>query len=350
MRILRRFLLPGRSVGSQGFLKHGNRWDLHQLDVRVETEKTRKLEARRRFFLAVRTLLLAALLVGLGVAGKRGYDRIFYDNGEFKLTRLGIDSDGKFSETEISGVGGVTIGMDLMEVDLDEVCQRIEALPGVGEAVVKRELPDTLLIRVRERHPVAWLSSPPHGIRPRSIEHGFLLDAEGNVFRCLEMTGTLRALPVVDALDIDQPSDGELLESESIQRGLDLIHRSEQLFEGQNLEIAEVKLVKEWALECVCRDGMTVTFDKHEVERGLMDLFAIVEKMRDSPLKLATVNLGPSRNIPVTFQGDVDVANLPIQDKPAIERGAGESFQGSPQAREPEKEKEKHLRSILKGG
>lgn len=58
---------------------------------------------------------------------------------------------------------GVRIGDPLLGVDMDAVKARVEELPWVERAEVVRQLPDTLLVRLGERRPVAlWQSNGRH--------------------------------------------------------------------------------------------------------------------------------------------------------------------------------------------
>ena len=346
MRIIRS-LHPRKN--SRGFLSRirpaaVDSWQSHQLNCNVSTRSGRKKQFRTRSKLLIRSLAILCLMVSVPVLAKLGYDHIFHESEEFKLDRLVILTDGDLAESAIAEAGGVSAGMDLMELDLEEVRSRLEDLPNVAEAEVTRELPDRLEIRVKELVPVAWLSCPPQGIRPMNTERGFLLDAEGNVFRCLELHDGMKALPVIEALKIARPAEGTILQSESIRKAIELITRSDTFFEGLGLEVAEVRIVTEWSLDCVYRDGMIASFAMNDIERGLLDLNHIVRKMRLRSMQLETVNLVVTKNIPVTFAAGVDASVLEADDAETEEIAGQES---EPAEREEER---KHLRSILKGG
>jgi len=259
--------------------------------------------------------------------------------------RLVVRTDGGLSEARIAGAAGIETGMDLMQIDLDAVRERLEDLPNVRRAIVTRTLPDQLLVAVEEHIPVAWLSCPPQGIRARSRDRGLLIDELGTVFRCLGGTSEADALPVIDAYRIARPVEGGIVESREVHAALALIDRSDRLFDGRGLDIEEVRVKNEWSLECLYRDGMTVTFDRHQVERGLDDLSLIVDKIRTTPLQIATVNVAVRKNIPVTFQGEVDWERLSEAEAALPGADPGEETGEAILDR-----REKHLRSILSGG
>jgi len=320
-----------------------DQWQSHQLNANVSTNTGQRKQRKTRSRLLVKVLFVLGILSALPFAGKWGYDRIFFESRDFKLIRLVIVTDGDLSESKIAETGGVVSGMDLMELDLDLVRGKIEDLPVVAKAEVSRELPDKLEIRVKERVPVAWLSCPPQGIRPMNIERGYLIDDKGNVFRCLELHNGMKRLPVIEALKIARPAEGTILQSEAIRRAIELINLSEETFGGMGLEVAEIRIVTEWSLECVYRDGMVASFAMNDIERGMLDLFHIVKKMRLRSLQLATVNLVTMKNIPVTFADGVDAAALQPDDSGPVDKEAEAAVSG-------EVEEQKHLQSILKGG
>lgn len=308
-----------------------------------------KLPARsraKRRSLIIRSVAILCLCATLPIGAKWGYDNIFYKNEEFVLKRLNIQTDGVLSEARLAGIANVASGMNLMELDLEAIRAQVEKLPQVEKASVTRELPDRINLIVRERMPVAWLSSPPLGIRPWDMERGYLLDAEGVLFRCLDLNDGMKSLPVVESFKITEPVEGSRIDSEGVRSGLKLILESDQRFLEQGLSISEVRVRDEWAVEAVYQSRLMVTFGVFDYSRGLDDLALILGNAEGSGQRLATVNVAAMKNIPVTFAGPVGPAG-------ADSSGSGPS-QGSPMANDaafsPENEQEKHLRSILNGG
>lgn len=316
-------------------------WFLLEADMDGAPASPRRRKARRG--LVVKLLALACLCVSLPLGGKWAYQEVFFENEEFILKRLSIRTDGALSETGLAEVANVSAGMNLMELDLDAIRERIEKLPHVEEASVFREMPDRLNVIVRERIPIAWLSCPPQGIRPGDMERGFLIDEKGFIFRCLDLTDGLLNLPVIEAFKMIEPVEGTRLDTEGIDSAIALIAESDDIFNNGSMPIHQVRLVNEWSIECVYRSGLEVTFGMFEIERGMQDLVTILNKTGSVGTALASVNVAMRKNIPITFAEPIDDAAISVVAEPVEEE---ESADENPR----EKQRENHLRSILKGG
>ncbi len=295
--------------------------------------------------LLIRAAAILCLCVSIPVGAKWTYDNIFYKNAEFVLRRLDISSDGVLSQTKLSEIANVSPGMNLLELDLGLIRDQIELLPQVAKVSVNREMPDRLVIQVRERAGVAWLSCPPQGVRPWDMERGFLMDDQGYLFRCLDLTDEMKSLPVVETFKMDKPTEGSRLDSAPVKNALKLIVESERRFLSDDMLVEKIRLPNEWSMECAYRNGLKVTYDVYDVPRGLDDLALILLETEKAGQTLLTVNVVAKKNIPVTFaESAIPVA----QDgnsaaPPAIEVP-------KPPAKPELSGQEKHLHSILSGG
>jgi len=319
-------------------------WILLDDDI-VPAKVPGRTRAKRRA-LIVRTVSILCLAISLPLLAKWGYGRIFFENEAFVLRRLNIQTDGVLSEARLAEIANVAAGMNLMELDLEAIRAQIEKLPQVEKASVTREMPDRINLIVRERMPVAWLSSPPLGIRPWDMERGYLLDAEGVLFRCLDLNDGMKSLPVVESFHLAEPVEGDTIASEGVRSSLKLILDSDKRFLDQGLSVSEVRVRDEWAVECVYRNRLVVTFGVFDFPRGLDDLALILGKAEGSGQQLATVNVAAIKNIPVTFSGPTDAVELRESGGSGSDSGDGASGASF----SPENVQEKHLRSILNGG
>ncbi|MDF1739851.1 MAG: FtsQ-type POTRA domain-containing protein [Verrucomicrobiales bacterium] len=295
--------------------------------------------------LAIRALAILCLCVSIPLGAKWAYANIFYKNEEFVLQRLDISSDGLLSKAKLSEIANVSPGMNLMELDLGLIQDQIELLPQVAKVSVNREMPDRLVIQVRERIGVAWLSCPPQGIRPWDMERGFLMDDHGYLFRCLDLTDAMKSLPVVETFKLDAPTEGSSLDSAPARNALKLIIESERLFPAEGMLVEKIRLTNEWSMECAYRNGLKVTYDVYDVPRGLDDLALILLETEKAGQTLLTVNVVAKKNIPVTFaESAIPVSQGGDNASPAAIEVP------KPPAKPELSGQEKHLHSILSGG
>lgn len=328
----------------------------------------------RRHLLLARIAALACLSVSVPVAAKWGYGKVFFENEEFVLKALRIRTDGALSVARLAEIANVAPGMNLMDLDLSKIQGLISTLPQVEKATVTRELPDRLHVTVRERIPVAWLSSPPLGIRPWDMERGFLLDEEGYLFRCLDLNEGMKALPVVECFKMGEPVEGSRIDMPGVKAGLKLIVKSGAQLLEEGISLTGVRVRDEWAVECQFSNDLKATFAIHDFERGLKDLVLILDRMAEAGRSVTYANVAATKNIPVVLAalappagdagpelpaplptsagsdaaGAVPPASAPAGAATAASGKASDESFGEPLAKV--SAQEKHLRSILKGG
>lgn len=293
----------------------------------------------------VSAILLTLLTVSALV--RWAYRQAFYENSEFRLNRFVVQTDGVLSEADVANAARVELGMNLMTIDLKSVRERLAELPMVTSVEVNRELPDRLEVKIEERVPLAWLSCPPHGVRPRNTARGFLIDEHGEVFRCQKLLKRFLDLPVIETYHLPKPSEGAQMNSEEVKEAIRLVKESNRLFANDGLEVAEVRIRNAYSLTCRYNTQMEVTFGLKQLDRGLQDLRWIVTHAHSAGQQLATVNVMPSRNIPVTFYTPPSLQATPIESAPGSLRDLPAAVPGM----DPNEARlQRQLRSILNGG
>lgn len=135
-------------------------------------ERSRRAFARRQWarrWLRWKFVLAGLLIVGLLAGGVW----LLWFSSVFAVTEVEVTGLEDLREQQVLSVVGVTSGDQLVGVDPDDVESRVEAIADVREARVSRKWPDTVVIEVVEREPIAVVEV---GGRLRG------LDAEGAVF------------------------------------------------------------------------------------------------------------------------------------------------------------------------
>ncbi len=320
---------------------------LQQLDVRMRS----KAETRLRRVAVVRwvfkSVLVAASVIALGICARWIYEKTFYENVEFSLTDLQVESNGGLDYQRIVGEAGITEGMNLLSIDIEDVRARLGNLAQVESVEVTRQLPNQLKIRIFERFPMAWLECPALGIRSQTSHRGFLLDIDGAVLPCEALLRRYLALPVVRVRSLARVKPGARIESEQVIRALDLIGRSNEIFFEEQLEIVEVELRNEYSMKATYNSDAEVTFGMQDIGAQLQDLKLIMAHTLAQNRQMATLNLMARKNIPITyFNFPADGVESLRQEAQPVYRQPASTDPGSGEA-------ERHLdaiRSILSRG
>ena len=127
------------------------------LSVKVQSQQKRRERLRWLRSLLALVVAIVALVLGSWLGGGFALNRLVYENESFAVTEMDYRTDGIISENQLQDWGGVTVGDNLLSLDLLRIKRNIELTPRVKMASVERILPDTLQVRVKERVPMAQI-------------------------------------------------------------------------------------------------------------------------------------------------------------------------------------------------
>jgi cell division septal protein FtsQ len=158
--------------------------------------RTRPRVARRgktaRIVLALEIGGAAVLLLGLA---SYGYARLMASD-MLRVARVEVRGNSRLSEGEVRELVGPAVGENLLTVEIERLRERVIASPWVARANVRRSLPNTIEVEIRERAPLALAE----------LDKLYLMDATGAL---IDMYGPQTAgfdLPIVRGL---KELDGE---------------------------------------------------------------------------------------------------------------------------------------------
>lgn len=276
-------------------------WDRSEQEIDFGSSKTRRKPTKKSVPLVL-FQIVACLALGLSVPLiiKWSMDRQQVGNPDHVLKNLSIHTDGDLDEQQILRQSGLKRGLPLDPISAEHIQSRIEQLPRVESAIVRKQLPESLAIRVTERVPVAWLSCPAHKIRPLR-DQGMLIDQHGFVLRCHELKQPWLALPTIEINQVASPIEGVKLESNSLIKSLQLVGLLRPLESRFETRLIDIRPLKDWGLLCYFSNEVLATFHVDQLETGLANFVTILKETRRKNQRLATVNLAVMKNIPVTF-------------------------------------------------
>ncbi|MCB1063341.1 MAG: FtsQ-type POTRA domain-containing protein [Verrucomicrobiae bacterium] len=316
--------------------------------MKLNSRRGQRVRQSRRRAILIKASAIILTLLTVSAMVRWAYRQAFYENSEFRLNRFVVSTDGVLTEADIADAGRVEMGMNLMTIDLKAVRERLAVLPMVVNVEVNRELPDLLEVKVEERVPLAWLSCPPQGVRPRNTTKGFLIDEHGEVFRCQKLLKRFLDLPVIETYHLPMPSEGAQMDTVVIREAIRLIQESNRMFGPDGLEVREVRVKNPYSLTCLYNTQMEAVFGLKEIDRGLQDLRWIVTHAHSAGQQLATVNVMPTKNIPVTFYTPPSMPTGPHES--GLPRIGNLPSVGAPSDDDSAARMQRQLRSILNGG
>jgi cell division septal protein FtsQ len=273
----------------------------HLLDVKVRSHKATQHRNRRVLVIASKVVLAAAICIGLYFGVRLGAKRLFFENPDYRLTQIEVQTDGTLQRDQILKATGLREGENIFTVNLAHIQDCLQQLPQVDEVQVIRKMPGEIDIRVVERKPVAWLTSDKQISDPFASEVAFLVDARGVLMKEKKLLPEYLGLPLITGCTSESLEAGKVVESSEAKAALELLRLSARSFMQMRFQIREIDLSKGYCLLVSDKNHTRVTFGFNNLETQLQRLEQFLVYSDDSKRELETVNLLVQRNVPVTF-------------------------------------------------
>lgn len=176
----------------------------------------------------------AALL--LGTALWAGWSQVMHSE-RLKVKTVEVRGNHFLSEGEIRELLGPADGANILGLDIDDLKRRLRASPWLDDATVRRTLPDTLLVEVREREPLALAE----------VDRLYLMDGDGDLIDLYGSRTAAYDLPIVRGL----AGLGEDARRTRAARVAALLHDLGEL----QVEVSEITVEPSGDLSVVLRRG-----------------------------------------------------------------------------------------------
>ncbi len=108
-----------------------------------------KAKVLRSFYIS----LFAVSLVALGWSAYAVVS-YFHTSPRYEVQRVAVSGLHRVDENQVLAKVEFEVGTNVFKADLDDIRERVEQLEWVRHAIVKRILPDQILIKVNERQPI----------------------------------------------------------------------------------------------------------------------------------------------------------------------------------------------------
>jgi hypothetical protein len=276
------------------------------LDVKLRSDQVR---ARRTRLVSLSLLVVGGTALGLYLfwrAGEWTLDRFVYENPEFAIQRVDVQTDGVIAPEQIRRWSGVKPGANLIALDLAAVKRNIELVPAIDSVSIERVLPRTLKIRVTERVPVAQVSVPRADGANGIVVSVIQLDADGVVVQPLDprlctvpLSQRNSRLPVITGLNAYQLQVGRRIESAPLQSALQLLRAFGHSPMTGLVDLQRVDVSSPEILVVTTVQGSEITFGLEDFPRQFGRWRSIYDLARSMKKAIASLNLAVPNNIPM---------------------------------------------------
>jgi cell division septal protein FtsQ len=273
----------------------------HLLDVKIRSRTATQHRNRRVLVFFAKVALVLALAFGAYVGVRKAASRFFFDNPEYRLSAIEVQTDGNLSREQVLERAELREGENIFRVSLARVHDRLQQLPQVDEVQVVRKLPAEIDIKISERKPIAWITNEKQIADPFASEVAFLVDARGVLMKEKKLLPEYLGLPLITGCTSEALEAGKVVETSEVKSALELLRLSSGSFMQTRFQIREIDLSKGYCLAVTDKNHSRVTFGFDNLGTQLQRLEQFLIYADDSKQELATVNLLVQRNIPVTF-------------------------------------------------
>lgn len=269
-----------------------------------------------------------AAVVGIGWGVWQGIQRAFYQNPDFRLQVIDLNANPVIDEAGVAEAAEIDLTASLFEIDVDQVAAKLTTLPGIETAHAERHLPGKLLVRVTPRVPRAWISCPEAGLPEGRQAGGMLVDHDGTAYPCPAMQlESAAGLPMIRLPFSEKHpiQSGMPVKHPQFQHCLRLLESAREADPDAIAWIESVEQVNSWSLRILTREGTAATFGLGDHARQIQSLRAAMDHSSQRGYSIATINLIPKHNIPITVR---DESRVPPRAVPVAEPTQGEIQEG----------------------
>lgn len=147
------------------------------------------------------------------------------------VNAIGVHGVQRLSEADIVAASGITTGDHILLVDPDDVDTRVTALPYVETCTVQRMFPDTVLIDVEERVPVAVVL-----VHNQAYE----VDADRVVLRQLAAEADFPGPMITEVPGLGSIEPGQVLAQKEVEHALNVWYAFRDVAAVHGLTVSEI--------------------------------------------------------------------------------------------------------------
>jgi cell division protein FtsQ len=291
--------------------EHGKNRRLHRhhvLDVKLRSDQihaSRMRLARITFFVAFGTFFGLYLLWKVG---ELALNTFVYENPDFAIEQVDVQTDGKIATDQLRRWTGVKEGANLIALDLAAVKRNLELVSVIDSVSVERVLPHTLRVRVTEREPIAQVNVP-HADSAGGISVSvYQLDADGVVIQPLDprlcsvpLAQMNPQLPVIAGLNYFLLQPGRKIDLPQVQAALQLVAAFDRSPMAGLVDLQRVDVSEPRVIVATTGQGSEITFSLDNMDQQLQRWRQIYNLGLQQQKTIATADLAVANNVPVRW-------------------------------------------------
>jgi cell division protein FtsQ len=287
----------------------------HVLDVKLRSSQVHATRVR---------LVSLALVVTFGTvfglylfwrAGEWALNHFIYENPEFAIRHIDVQTDGVISTEQLRRWSGVKVGNNLLALDLANVKRNLELVSTIESVSVERVLPCTLRLSVTERDPIAQVDIP--GTSAGKIEVTvFQFDAAGYVMqpvdpreRVMPLSEVGGQLPVIVGMNIYELQPGCRVDSPQAQAALQLIAAFEESPMAGLADLRRIDVSSPEVLIATTEQGSEITFGLKNFDQQLRRWREVYDLGVQMNKAIASLDLSIPNNIPALW---MEARSIPV--------------------------------------
>ena len=283
----------------------------HLLEVTATAETERRRRNQKVLLYTCEAIFLAGLLVVAWLGVNLFIEHFFTKNESYEVRDVEVNTDGLMSREEVLAKTGIREGLNIFSLSLESAQTALMAIPEVQVARVERILPNTVTIQIEARRPVAWITPRDTGADPSSVDASCLVDAAGVMMKPQEFETSFTRLPVVYGVPTEQWRAGQKIDMPELQAALELFRLAGERTSPE-IQLRAADISKSWCILAWGDPQTRLTFGVEGLAAQLDRLQLIMLHVGQTSRRIATANLIPERNTPVTFLGDVPPDETPV--------------------------------------
>ena len=204
-----------------------------------KAEKRKKTPKKQRaitgpVFASIKTLGLVACIGGIGFWGTKKA-AAYIDKFDFlKIENITVNGNKQVNTSEVLSFASIEKGVFMLDLKVSEISKKLLKIPWIEKVNIKRKIPNTVVITVQERKPIAFVNLGTIYMTDRS---GYLWPLKPN---------TYWNVPVISGLK-DTTCDGTIhrLKKESLLRMNSFFDEADKIDNAMPLEISQIDFREE---------------------------------------------------------------------------------------------------------